>query len=362
MNNSNPLMNLNALGYNSDLEEYRKNKNLEEFDVGRVISEHKERYLIKSDIAEFDAEIVGNLRYSAKKREDFPAVGDWVSFQSYDSEKAIIHYVFPRKNCLERQASGKHGEKQIIASNIDYALIVQSANRDFNLNRLERYLTLCNASHIKSAVILSKTDLINMDEKEILIKLIKQRREDIQVIAISNLNMEGLKELEDFILPAKTYCLLGSSGVGKSSLINNLTQSDVMETKTISSSTNKGKHTTSHRELFILPHGGIIIDNPGMREVGITDSESAVQETFDKILQFASNCRFKNCTHVHEAGCAVIEAMHEGIVDQAAYTNYLKLQKEQEHFESTRLEKKQKEKSFGKMIKQAKKDLGRNKL
>ena len=161
-------MTLEDLGYTTEFEENRINQNLADFQVGRVTSEHRERYLVRTESGEFEAEIVGNLRYSAISRDDFPAVGDWVAISEYEDDKAIIHAIFPRKSVLERQAIGKFGEKQIIAANVDYAIIVQAADRDFNINRIERYLTICNASGIKPIVVLSKIDLINGSQLESL--------------------------------------------------------------------------------------------------------------------------------------------------------------------------------------------------
>ncbi len=148
-------MTLEDLGYNIDLENYRKDQNLDSFGLGRIISEHKGRYVIKTTEKEYDGEIVGNLRFSAHNRSDFPAVGDWVAISEYDDNKVLIHYVFPRKTIIERQAIGKQGEKQIIATNIDYAFIVQAVDRDFNINRIERYLTICNTSNVKAIIILN---------------------------------------------------------------------------------------------------------------------------------------------------------------------------------------------------------------
>ncbi|MCB0459000.1 MAG: ribosome small subunit-dependent GTPase A, partial [Flavobacteriaceae bacterium] len=261
-------MNLNDLGYNSTLEDYRKEYNLQVFDIGRVISEHKERYVVKTTEKEYDAEIIGNLRYTAIERSDFPAVGDWVAISEYDENKALIHHVFPRKTIIERQAVGKHGEKQIIAANIDYAFIVQAVDRDFNINRIERYLAICNASKVAPIILLNKIDLIDDVQLSALLDQLKKRVEKVPVITISNETKEGIAKLKNRMEKGKTYCLLGSSGVGKSTLLNNLSNKLVMQTNTISASTHKGRHITTHRELVLLDNGTIVIDNPGMREVG----------------------------------------------------------------------------------------------
>ena len=348
-------MTLEDLGYNSNLENYRKEQGLITFDVGRVISEHKERYVVKTDKNEFNAEIIGNLRFSAKNRSGFPAVGDWVSISEYDKNKALIYAIFPRKTVIERQAVGKSGEKQVIASNIDYAFLVQAVDRDFNINRLERYLTICNASQVNPVIILSKTDLVSEIYLKDILDKISTRIKRLPVITISNETQSGYKELNALMERGKTYCLLGSSGVGKSTLLNNLSGKPVMKTDTISLSTNKGKHVTSHRELIILENGGIVIDNPGMREVGITDAGTGLEITFDAIVKLSRNCKFKDCTHIRETGCAVLKAVGNGEIDKFSYENYLKMEKEKRHYESSVAEKRKKDKEFGKMYKNYKK-------
>ena len=348
-------MTLEDLGYNPDLESFRGKQNLENFEVARVISEHKERYIVRTTEMEYEAEIIGNLRYSAHQRSDFPAVGDWVFISEYDNEKALIHQVFPRRTVIERQAVGKHGEKQIIATNIDFAFIVLAVDRDFNINRIERYLTICNTSNVTPIILLNKIDLIDENELSNLIQKVEERIGKTLVIAISNETKKGIADLKDKMEKRKTYCLLGSSGVGKSTLLNNLSGKQIMQTNTISTSSNKGKHVTSHRELIILDNGAILIDNPGMREVGITDSTDAIEKTFKLILELSESCKFKDCTHTAEIGCAVLLALEQDEIDTSSYENYLKMEREKEHFESTIAEKRKKDKDFGKLIKHHKK-------
>ena len=348
-------MKLEHFGYHNNLEKFRLQHNLMAFEVGRIISEHKERYTVKTEKGELEAEITGHLRYTANTREDFPAVGDWVAISEYDDNKVLIHSIFPRKTIIERQAVGKQGEKQIIATNIDFAFIVLAVNRDFNINRVERYLTICNATQVKPIIILNKIDLVNAIDLANLISKVKARVKQVPVIAISNESQKGIESLKKHIVKGKTYCLLGSSGVGKSSLVNTLTAKQLMKTNTISTSTNKGRHVTSHRELIVLDTGGIIIDNPGIREVGITDSNGGLDKTFEKIVQLSNNCKFKDCTHTIEIGCAVISAVESDKLDKLFYENYLKMNREKEHFESTVAEKRKKDKNSGKMFKQIKK-------
>ncbi|OQX99212.1 MAG: ribosome small subunit-dependent GTPase A [Bacteroidetes bacterium 4572_128] len=345
-------MTLENLGYNINLENYYKNnKNLSSFEIGRVISEHRERYIVKTIDNEFDAEIIGNLRFSAKNRYDFPAVGDWVAISEFDKNKAIIYVIFPRKTILDRQAVGKSGEKQIIATNIDYAFIVQAIDNDFNINRIERYLTICNASKVEPIIILSKVDLIGKQDLDRILEKLQKRVKNISIITVSSETQDGYKELKSIIKKGKTYCLLGSSGVGKSTLLNNISDKELMKTNSISLSSKKGRHITTHRELIVLETGGIIIDNPGMREIGIADISNGLEITYDEITKLSQNCRFKDCSHIHEKGCAIIEALDNGIIDKASYDNYLKMEIEKKHFVSSVAEKRQKDKDFGKMYK-----------
>lgn len=350
-------MTIEDLGYNDTFEKLRKENNLEDFEIGRVIAEHKERYIVKNEKGEFEAEITGNLRFTAKSREDFPAVGDWVAIINYDSDFVIIHSVIPRISVLSRQAVGKFGETQIIATNIDFALLVQAIDRDFNINRLERYLTICYSSNVSPIIILTKIDLIETQNLDDIVKKIKQRIKNIPIFAISNETKDGYSSITEFLKKGKTYCLLGSSGVGKSTLMNNLSGKNIMKTNTISKSTNKGRHITSHRELTVLESGGILIDNPGMREIGVIDSADGLENTFDKIYGFSKQCKFTDCTHTNEIGCAVMEAVENGEIDGNSYDNFLKIQREKDHFNLSVSEKRKKEKSFGKMIKNFKNDM-----
>ncbi|MBI9053736.1 MAG: ribosome small subunit-dependent GTPase A [Bacteroidales bacterium] len=346
---------LEDFGYNEYFERCRSKQKLDLLNVGRVISEHKERYIVKTQSGDFEAEIVGNLIYSSQSRADFPAVGDWVGVTEYDEGKLLIHSVFPRKTILERSAVGKFGEKQIIATNIDFAFIVQSIDRDFSINRIERYLTICNNSKVKPIIIISKVDLVDDEELAEIKKSIEERIKGVPVIGISNETQIGLDELKNTIEKYKTYCLLGSSGVGKSTLINTIMGEALMETGNIGEITNRGKHVTSHRELIVLDSGGILIDNPGMREVGIADMQDGLKLSFEVIDQLSRNCRFKDCTHMHEKHCAVLDAVQNNEINKESYENYLKMQREKDHFESTEQEKRRKGKDFAKMVKKVKK-------
>ncbi|UOB17025.1 ribosome small subunit-dependent GTPase A [Abyssalbus ytuae] len=343
------------LGYNPIIDKIRQQKKLEAWEIGRVTAEHKERYSVKNENGEYESEIIGNLRFTVQNRLDFPAVGDWVTISGYDDSKALIHHILYRKNALKRQAVGKKGETQIIATNVDYAFIVEAVNRDFSINRFERYLAICYDANIEPVLILNKIDLLLETELNELVKKVKKRIPKVLLVLTSCNNEKGLLKIQKLIQKGKTYCFLGSSGVGKSSLINLISKNSYMKTGEISYSTDRGKHVTSHRELIVLEQGGILIDNPGMREVGVTDVKKGLENSFELITELSSKCKYKNCSHEHEKGCAVLLALQEGKIDNESYTNYLKMEKERKHFQYTEAEKRQQGKKMSKMIKQYKK-------
>lgn len=353
-------MKLEDFGFNNKLQEFREENNLNSYGTGRVIAEHKERYIVKTTDGDFEAEITGNLKYTARGREDFPAVGDWVALTIYDSDFSVIHKIFPRHSVLKRKAVGQYGEMQVIAANIDYSLLVQAVDRDLNINRLERYLTICYSSGVSPVIVLTKTDLISGQRLSEITNNIKQRINNVPVISISNETHDGYTELKKMMHKGKTYCMLGSSGVGKSTLLNNLSGREIMKTDAISGSTNKGRHITTHRELFVLENGSILIDNPGMKEVGIADSANGLETTFNKIIELSTGCRFKDCTHTGEKGCSVLEALKNGEIDKNSYENFIKMEREREHFDSTVAERRKRDKVFGKMVKNYKKDINNN--
>lgn len=353
-------MNLSDLGFRDELDDFIKENNLTHLSTGRITREHRERYVVSTGDEEYDAEITGNLRFTSNSRADFPAVGDWVTMTIYDSDKAVIHNILPRKSVLERQAVGKFGEIQIISANIDFAFIVQAINNNFSVNRLERYLTICYSANIEPVLIISKIDLSSVNEIRQVISELGKRDRKVKYLLVSNTTLEGLGQIMEFIQKGKTYCVVGSSGVGKSSLINNLLKKNVQKTGQISHSTNKGKHITGHRELFVLENGGIIIDTPGMKELGVTDDADGFKTTFQDIHDISLKCKFPDCKHNVEAGCAVVKAVQDGIIDKDAYENFLKIQKELERFQITKVEKRKKDKALGKILKNYHRDMRKN--
>jgi ribosome biogenesis GTPase / thiamine phosphate phosphatase len=333
-----------------------ENFGYDKFLVARVIGEYRGSYKVKTFDGEYLAKVTGKQMFKALSREDYPAVGDWVAIVKLDKENAIIRSILPRKTIIKRKDIDRN-EIQVIATNIDVALIVESVDRDFNLNRFERYFAIAKDGGVKPSIILNKIDLISKDDLNKKVISLRNRFNNVDVILTSTINSEGLDELRTYILNGKTYCFLGSSGVGKSSLINKLLRKNIIKTKDIGVDSDRGRHTTTNREMYFLENGGIVIDNPGMREVGMTNTIAGVDILFDEIHFLAKKCKFGDCAHIHEPGCEVLSAVKSGRLDEQKYLNYINLKKEAEHYEMTEIEKKEKERQFGNFIKNAKKEI-----
>ncbi|KKQ13523.1 MAG: hypothetical protein US30_C0013G0058 [Candidatus Moranbacteria bacterium GW2011_GWF2_36_839] len=352
---SEKIIKIEDLGWNDFFESNRIKLVLEVFQIARVIGQLRGSYRVKNGQGEYLAKITGKQMFEAVYKEDYPAVGDWVAISKLEDGKALIEKILPRKTIMQRKYSNKN-ETQIIATNIDVAFVIESVDRDYNLNRIERYFAMASDGGVELAIILNKIDLIFEEELSLKLDQIKNRFRNINVFATSTLTDNGLDELKNYIAKGKTYCFLGSSGVGKSSLINSLLGESKIETGEISSHSGRGKHITTAREMHFSKQGGIIIDNPGVREVGMTDANTGVDNLFDEITSLSKECKFVNCTHIHEPGCAVLLALETGEIDKNRYTNYINLKKETQHYGMNKLEKKEKDRQFGKFIKQAKAD------
>lgn len=318
----------------------------------RVIMEHRDRYIVLNETGQYEAEISGSLRFMATSRSDFPAVGDWVLISAFDDGEAVIQKILPRKTILERRVVDGKSDKQLLGTNIDCAFIMQALDRDFNLHRLERYVSLVDAGRIEPVVLLSKSDLIDHLELREITEMVQNRLKMADVIYFSNVTEYGLMTIQETIRPGKTYCVLGSSGVGKSTLINKLAGQTLLKASALSESTGKGRHTTSHRELIVLKNGGLLIDSPGMREVGVTDISHSLAGMYRKLEELASQCRFNDCTHTSEPGCAVQEAIRQGDLDEDVLESYKKLSREASRFQMSVLEKRKKDKKTGRLYKQ----------
>jgi ribosome biogenesis GTPase / thiamine phosphate phosphatase len=318
--------------------------------IGRVISIKGFKYFIITEKGELETELSGKLLY-ATTSEELPKVGDWVHYIDYDTLGYIVE-VLPRKNELSRKNPGTKTEKQVLASNIDFAIVVQGLDRDFNLMRLERYLVQLATCGINNIVVLNKADLV--DDTEAYSDHVKRLNRDVPVLFCSTYTGAGIDELKSTLLPGKTYIVIGSSGVGKSSLLNALSFETLQKTSSTSDANKKGKHTTTTRDLFKLPNGSLLIDTPGMREFGLTAGDGNDMEVmFPAIEKFASHCRYSDCTHLQDEGCAVIAAVQSGNLDEDVYESFLKLVKEQSRFSIKAEDKKRLGKQFGKMTREA---------
>ena len=327
------------------------------YDIARVAAVDKNQFVLRNEETIIPAEVTGKIIYKATSMLDFPTIGDWVKVQYFnDRTFAVINSIFPRKSLLKRKMAGDKVEFQAIGANIDVAFIIQAADNDFNIPRLERYLTMVSEAGIKPIIFLSKVDLISIDDLNQKISDINSINHSKDIIAFSNFSKQGLIEITSIIKAGMTYCLIGSSGVGKTSLLNNLIGEDLYTTDSVRIKDGKGKHITARRQLIILKNGGIIIDTPGMRELGNIGASKGINETFSDVYKLAENCKFKDCTHIVEPGCKILEAVKNGSLNQKHYQNFLKLRKESEYYEMTYQEKRKKDHSFGKFIKQAMKN------
>ncbi|MFC1683366.1 ribosome small subunit-dependent GTPase A [Candidatus Zixiibacteriota bacterium] len=351
-------MELSDLGFSDWFQERSTATQQPDHGLARVVAVDKGKYRIRNQLAEIPAEIAGKIMFTAGSNLDFPAVGDWVRVQYVDKGTfGIIHEILPRRSELKRKMAGKKIDYQLIAANIDIALITQAIDLDFNLPRLERYLIMVNESNIQPVILLSKSDLIPPDQVGQRILEIKNMNSHYEIIAFSNKTGRGLDEIKSTIKVGMTYCLLGSSGVGKTTLLNKLIGEEIFTTGAVRQKDGKGRHITARRQLTILEQGGMIIDTPGMRELGNIGVDTGLQETFKDIVTLSQACRFKNCTHTNEPGCSVLEAVEKGQLNAKRHQNYLKLRKESEYYEMSYLERRKRSKELGKFYKQAKKSM-----
>lgn len=296
--------------------------------IARVTVVDRGWYTVRNENGEVLARATGRFLHSTESTCDMPCVGDWVCLcYQDDGTAATIHAMLPRKSFLQRKFAGKRVELQMIAANVDTAFIVQSCNYDFNVSRLERYLVMVNEGRVEPLLILSKTDLVSPDELEGLIAEIRQAGIGTRIIAISNVTGSGLEQIRDVMDCGRTYCVLGSSGVGKSTLINRLTGGDILKTGAVGDS-GEGRHTTVRRQLIVLEQGAMLIDTPGMREVGLLGVSDGMDDNFEDIQELSLSCRFSNCSHRSEPGCAVMKAMEEGKLQREHFQNYVKLKVE----------------------------------
>ncbi len=344
-------MKLNKLGFTSYFEEQVMDEQ-QNRTVARIILEHKHSYRVLGEQGEWLATVSGHFAYGTNGRLDYPAVGDWVVVEKMPGEeKAIIHQLLKRKSSFVRKVAGREIEQQIVAANVDIVFLVMSLNDDFNIRRLERYITAAWDSGAKPVIVLTKLDLC--EDPIPYINEITRHAPGVEYILTSAITNEGVAQLKELLQEGVTAALLGSSGAGKSSLTNALMESDSMKVSAIREDDDKGRHTTTHRELLMLPAGGCLIDTPGMRELQLWDQRESLDASFKDIEALAMQCRFRDCTHSKEPHCAVLLAIEEGELEVARLQSYLKLGKEIAFLEKklttqAKLDEKRKQKKLSK--------------
>jgi len=325
--------------------------------VARVIAVDREQFTLADGLTEFRGRLAGRVLHQLESAEQCPCVGDWVFVDRPSPDgAATIRKLLPRRTCLRRKSVGSPAGYQMIAANVDVAIIVQSCHYDFNVNRLERCLAMVREGGVLPAVLLTKTDLVSAEVLAGQIAQIRLSGIDARIVALSNVSREGLVELGSIFVAGKTYCFIGSSGVGKSTIINTLIGREVMTTKSVSA-TGEGRHQTVRRELVRLAGGALVIDNPGMREFGVLGTPAGIEESFADIEALATRCRYRNCAHQEERDCAVRAASESGAIPAGHYQNFLKLRQETEFAQLSQVERRHKDYLRGRFLKSAKKDL-----
>lgn len=321
------LFDLTRLGWNEFFAEHFSSLKFAGYEIGRVALENRHQYLLYTKSGEIIGETTGRLLHFADTSADLPKVGDWVAFQPFpEEEKAIIHEILPRKSIFSRKIVGRRVEEQVVATNVDTVFIIQGLDNDFNVRRLERYLVMVFEGNSNPVIILNKVDICPDLEEKIL--EVKKVAPNVLIIPLSAKTGVGVEELKSLIHPGSTYVFTGSSGVGKSTLLNKIFSYEIQLTSDVRDGDSRGRHTTTSRKMFILPDGGLLIDTPGMREVQLWCGDESLSDTFSDIEELALTCHFSNCTHTKEMKCSVTQALKVGEISAERYENFLKLRSE----------------------------------
>lgn len=346
------MTHLNNYGWNDKLNQLKQESTHKALSHWRVAVVHRTCYEIISESGLLQCELTGTMMYG-KSDFELPCVGDWVIFQPFDENKGIIVDLLPRERTLYRKKSGTVAEKQAIASNVDKAFIVQSLDDNFNIRRIERFMVQILEENINPVLVLNKADL-GFDRQKVE-EQIKHIARQMPVSFTSIHQPETVLRLRESISEGETVVFVGSSGVGKSSLVNALCEKPVLLTSGISLSTGKGRHTSTRREMVLMYGSGVLIDTPGVREFGLTIDDTDSLAGMLEISDYAKSCRFRDCGHMDESGCAVLEAVNNGALDRKVYESYLKLRREACHFSASEHEKRKRDKSFSKLFDEVKK-------
>lgn len=352
------MTNLHQLGWRSSFDQHFKSFQEQGFQVGRIAIENRDNYLVLNGENEYFGEVTGKLLFNAQSASDLPKVGDWVVVSLFESEqKAIIHEVLPRQTKFSRKIASAKTEEQVLATNIDYIFIVQSCDHDFSLRRLERQMVMVYEGGAQPIAVLNKIDLC--DNYETYISKVSSIFNDNEVMAVSARTDAGIDRLKSQLEAGKTYAFIGSSGVGKTSLINKILGDDIFKVNEVREKDSKGRHTTTRRQLIAIPSGGLLIDTPGMKEFQLWNADEGLDEVYSEIADLSASCRFSDCTHTQEIGCAVIAAVESGKLPKDRYESYLKLARElaylQNRQEQNRYNSKNRFKSISRAIKNFKK-------
>lgn len=325
-------MNVKQLGWTDEFEQHYTPFQTQGYSVGRIALEHKRMYRIFCEAGELLGEVSGKFRFEANGRDRYPSVGDWVVISPRPEEgKATIHAILPRFSKFSRKLAGTTTEEQIVAANVDTVFLVNALNNDFNPRRIERYLIMAWESGATPVIVLSKADLC--DDAQAKLAEVQSVAFGVPTYVISVKTAQGIEELYKYLAPGKTVALLGSSGAGKSTLTNYLVGTEKQLVQEVREDDDRGKHTTTHRELILLPNGSLLIDTPGMRELQLWESDEASEQVFHDIHELEKQCRFRDCTHLSEPGCAVKNAIDAGTLPNARFESFLKLQKELAYLE-----------------------------
>jgi len=320
-------MSLESYGWDAGWAEKLAQTPLENRFPGRVIAAHRNKYQVHTGEVEISARTAGKLHKRSSQRTDLPAVGDWVILSQTDPDsEAIIQQVLPRRSTFSRKSAGKHRIEQVMATNVDTVWIVSTFGSDFNLSRLERYVTMVQESGALPVIVLAKADKV--EETESTMTSLRERIPEIAIHATSAKSRTGLDALLEYLTPGNTVAVLGSSGVGKSTLINYFAGNELLVTASVREKDGKGRHTTTHRELILLPQGGLLLDTPGMRELQLWGQDDSLENSFTDIEELAQDCKFSDCKHELEPGCAVIAAVEAGALPEDRFNNFKKLRDE----------------------------------